>query len=127
MIHLMTITRYVLGQMHPLHPPNMPWQVPRDPRVHVYETPTPGVTVPDPPPAAPPGLDKKVEVLLSWGKWGVMICGLAGLFYCAGQMAIGRKNRSTFAADGASGVPWALGGLSLCVTAAPIVAVFFTK
>ncbi|TDD84325.1 hypothetical protein E1298_20090 [Actinomadura rubrisoli] len=81
--------------------------------------------IPDPPPAPPPGLDKKVETLLAWGKWGVMVCGLAGLFICAGQMAIGRKNRSSFAADGATGVPWALGGLSLAATAAPIVAVFF--
>ncbi|WP_344901472.1 hypothetical protein [Actinomadura meridiana] len=66
-----------------------------------------------------------METLLSWGKWGVLICGVAGLFICAGQMAIGRKNRSTFAADGATGIPWVLGGLSLAATAAPIVGVFF--
>ncbi len=36
-----------------------------------------------------------------------------------------RKNRSTFAADGATGIPWVLGGLSLAATAAPIVGVFF--
>ncbi len=83
------------------------------------------VEVPDPPPAAPPGLDQKMETLLAWGKWGVLICGVAGLFICAGQMAIGRKNRSTFAADGATGIPWVLGGLSLAATAAPIVGVFF--
>ncbi|WP_255205894.1 hypothetical protein [Actinomadura sp. BRA 177] len=35
------------------------------------------------------------------------------------------KNRSTFAADGATGIPWVLGGLSLAATAAPIVGVFF--
>ena len=84
-----------------------------------------GVPVPDPPPAPPPGLDAKMNTLLSWGKWGVLICSVAGLFICAGQMAIGRKNRSTFAADGATGIPWVLGGLSLAATAAPIVAVFF--
>ncbi|MFF0521520.1 hypothetical protein ACFYTC_22660 [Actinomadura nitritigenes] len=84
-----------------------------------------GVPVPDPPPAPPPGLDAKMNTLLSWGKWGVLICGVAGLFICAGQMAIGRKNRSTFAADGATGIPWVLGGLSLAATAAPIVGVFF--
>ncbi|WP_202125113.1 hypothetical protein [Actinomadura physcomitrii] len=83
------------------------------------------VPVPDPPPAPPPGLDAKMNTLLSWGKWGVLICGVAGLFICAGQMAIGRKNRSTFAADGATGIPWVLGGLSLAATAAPIVGVFF--
>ncbi|HEU5023623.1 MAG TPA: hypothetical protein VFV01_01755 [Spirillospora sp.] len=85
----------------------------------------PGVQVPNPPPAPPPGLDAKMNTLLAWGKWGVLICGVAGLFICAGQMAIGRKNRSTFAADGATGIPWVLGGLSLAATAAPIVGVFF--
>ncbi|MEU6038643.1 hypothetical protein ABZ801_24855 [Actinomadura sp. NPDC047616] len=84
-----------------------------------------GVPVPDPAPAAPPGLDDKINTLLAWGKWGVLVCGVAGLFICAGQMAIGRKNRSTFAADGATGIPWVLGGLSLAATAAPIVGVFF--
>ncbi|GLZ15634.1 hypothetical protein Acsp04_58690 [Actinomadura sp. NBRC 104425] len=84
-----------------------------------------GVRVPDPPPAPPPGLEQKIDTLLAWGKWGVLVCGVAGLFICAGQMAIGRKNRSTFAADGATGIPWVLGGLSLAATAAPIVGVFF--
>ncbi|MEV5828912.1 hypothetical protein AB0L25_25465 [Spirillospora sp. NPDC052242] len=88
--------------------------------------PPPALEVPDPPPAPPPGLDAKIQELLAWGKWGVMICGLAGLFICGGQMAIGRKNRSSFAADGATGVPWVLGGLSLVAAAAPIVTVFFT-
>lgn len=86
---------------------------------------SPGVRVPDPPPAPPPGLEQKIDTLLAWGKWGVLVCGVAGLFICAGQMAIGRKNRSTFAADGATGIPWVLGGLSLAATAAPIVGVFF--
>ncbi|WP_433333000.1 hypothetical protein [Spirillospora sp. CA-294931] len=85
----------------------------------------PSVQVPNPPPQAPPGLDAKMQVLLGWGKYGVLVCGVAGLFFCAGQMVIGRKNRSSFAADGATGVPWVLGGLSLAATAAPIVGVFF--
>lgn len=84
-----------------------------------------GPQVPDPAPSPPPGLDDKVNTLLSWGKWAVLICGVAGLFICAGQMAIGRKNRSTFAADGATGIPWVLGGLSLAATASSIVGVFF--
>jgi hypothetical protein len=83
------------------------------------------VDVPNPDPAPPPGMADKMNTLLSWGKWAVMVCGVAGLFICAGQMAIGRKNRSTFAADGATGIPWVLGGLSLAVTASSIVAVFF--
>ncbi len=100
-------------------------------RVAVQELPRPfdgdgpGVKVPDPPPSPPPGLDQKMDTLLAWGKWGVLVCGVAGLFICAGQMAIGRKNRSTFAADGATGIPWVLGGLSLAATAGSIVGVFF--
>ncbi|WP_225991309.1 hypothetical protein [Actinomadura montaniterrae] len=87
---------------------------------------SPGVKVPNPPASPPPGLDAKMNTLLSWGKYGVLICGLAGLFICGGQMAIGRKNRSSFAADGATGIPWVLGGLTLAVSAAGIVGVFFT-
>jgi hypothetical protein len=91
----------------------------------VRESATPAVNVLNPPPQAPPELEGKMNTLLGWGKWGVMVCGIAGLFICAGQMAIGRKNRSTFAADGATGVPWVLGGLSLVATASAIVGVFF--
>ncbi|MBA9002870.1 hypothetical protein [Thermomonospora cellulosilytica] len=83
-----------------------------------------GVQVPDPAPSAPPELSEPVNVIISWGKWGVLVCGVAGLLICAGQMAIGRKNRSSFAADGATGVPWVLGGLSLVATAASIVEMF---
>ncbi|WP_198653317.1 hypothetical protein [Actinocorallia populi] len=83
------------------------------------------VKVPDPAPSAPPGLDDQVSTLIAWGKWGVLVCGVAGLLICGGQMAIGRKNRSSFAADGATGIPWVLGGLSLAATAASIVDVFF--
>ncbi|GAA2614057.1 hypothetical protein GCM10010411_56200 [Actinomadura fulvescens] len=126
-VHPIAFTYGVLARLLELHGGNMPWHVPRDVRVRATETPRPQVPVPDPPPVAPPGLDKKMELLLSWGKYAVLICGLAGLFICAGQMAIGRKNRSTFAADGATGIPWVLGGLSLAVSAASIVGVFFSK
>ncbi|MBO2447149.1 hypothetical protein J4573_08630 [Actinomadura barringtoniae] len=128
MIHPIILTHiYISGRLLPLYEGRTVWLGPGDVQVRATETPSPGVQVPDPPPAAPPGLDKKMELLLSWGKYAVMICGLAGLFLCAGQMAIGRKNRSTFAADGATGVPWVLGGLSLAVTAASVVGVFFSK
>ncbi|MEU5885180.1 hypothetical protein [Spirillospora sp. NPDC047279] len=122
-IHPLSVTIFVLDKIQS-SAAGMPWHVPHGPQV---SAPSPEVKVPDPAPSPPPGLDKKIEVLLSWGKWAVMICGLAGLLYCAGQMGIGRKNRSSFAADGATGIPWALGGLSLAVTAAPIVGVFFSK
>ena len=32
--------------------------------------------VPDPAPQAPPGLAGKVNTILAWGKWGVLICGV---------------------------------------------------
>jgi hypothetical protein len=80
--------------------------------------------IPNPKPAPPPGLQGPINTILSWGKWGVIVAGVAGLLICGAQMAIGRKNRSAFAADGASGIPWVLGGLSLAATASGIVGMF---
>jgi len=83
-------------------------------------------SAPNPAPQAPPGLTASVTTIIAWGKWGVMVCGVAGLLICAGKMAIGHRNRASFAADGATGVPWVLGGLSLAAVAAAIVSVFLT-
>ena len=80
--------------------------------------------VPNPPAQAPPELSAKVNTILGWGKWGVLVCGVAGLLICGGKMAIGHRNRATFAADGATGVPWVLAGLSLAAVASAIVGVF---
>jgi hypothetical protein len=80
--------------------------------------------VPDPAPQAPPGLLGKANTILGWGKWGVLLCGVAGLLISGGKMAIGHRNRSTLAADGATGIPWVIGGLSLVAASAGIVAVF---
>jgi hypothetical protein len=79
--------------------------------------------VPDPPAQAPPGLAVPVDTILGWGKWGVPVCGVAGLLICAGKMTIGHRNRAAFAADGATGIPWVLAGLSLAAVAAAIVGV----
>ena len=79
---------------------------------------------PNPAPQAPPGLTAPVTTIIAWGKWGVLVCGVAGLLICAGKMAIGHRNRASFAADGATGVPWVLGGLSLAAVASAIVSVF---
>jgi hypothetical protein len=81
---------------------------------------------PNPAPLAPPGLTAPVTTIIAWGKWGVLVCGVAGLLICAGKMAIGHRNRASFAADGATGVPWVLGGLSLAAVAAAIVSVFLS-
>lgn len=80
--------------------------------------------VPNPAPQAPPGLAGPVNTVLAWGKWGVLVCGVAGLLTCGAKMAIGHRNRSSFAAEGASGVPWVLGGLSLAAVASAVVGVF---
>jgi hypothetical protein len=83
--------------------------------------------VPDPAPQAPtPVLAKDMSTIIAWGKWMVMVLGVVGLLICAGQMAIGRRNRHSFAADGAAGIPWVLGGLSLAAIAATVVAVFLS-
>jgi len=79
---------------------------------------------PNPPAQAPPGLTAPVNTILGWGKWGVMVCGVAGLLICGGKMAIGHRNRAATAADGATGVPWVLAGLSLAAVAAAIAGVF---
>ena len=79
---------------------------------------------PNPPAQAPPGLSTPVNTILGWGKWGVLVCGVAGLLICSGKMAIGHRNRAATAADGATGVPWVLAGLSLAAVAAAIAGVF---
>lgn len=83
-----------------------------------------GPSIPNPAPSAPPGLAVKASTILAWGKWGALVCGVAGLLICGGKMAIGHRNRASFAADGATGIPWVLGGLSLVAASAGIVAVF---
>ena len=42
-----------------------------------------------------------------------IIAGIVGFGACAIMMIMGRRNRSNMAVDGASGIPWVLGGLSL--------------
>ncbi len=80
--------------------------------------------VPNPAPKAPPGLSRTVNTLLGWWKWGGLIAGVFGLIGCGAMMAIGRRNRSNLAADGASGIPWVLAGLTLIALSSGIVGVF---
>lgn len=80
--------------------------------------------VPNPAPAPPPGLSATVSTLLAWWKWGALIAGLFGLIACGVMMAIGRRNRSSLAADGAAGIPWVLAGLTLVALSSGIVGVF---
>jgi hypothetical protein len=80
--------------------------------------------VPNPAPQAPPGLAGPVNTLLGWWKWGALVAGVFGLIGCGAMMAIGRRNRSNLAADGATGIPWVLAGLTLIALSSGIVGVF---
>jgi hypothetical protein len=73
-------------------------------------------------PAAPiPGLENVASSFIGWLKWILMFGGVAGLLICGIMMAVGRRNRSAFAAEGAAGIPWVIGGLSLGMVATSIV------
>ena len=80
--------------------------------------------IPNPAPVAPPGLASRVSTLLAWWKWGSLVAGVFGLVGCGAMMAIGRRNRSNMAADGATGIPWVLAGLTLIALSSGIVGVF---
>ncbi len=78
---------------------------------------------PNPAPAPPPGLEAPTAMFLSWLKWGALIAGSVGFTLSAIMMIVGRRNRSSMAADGASGIPWIIGGLSVASIAAGVVGV----
>lgn len=92
--------------------------------VAALHTATSAAGAPNPAPAAPPGLSGTVNTLLAWWKWGALIAGVFGLVGCGAMMAIGRRNRSNLAADGATGIPWVLAGLTLIALSSGIVGVF---
>ena len=77
---------------------------------------------PTPPPLPPPGLGARGDTFIAWMTWILRVCGVGGLMACGVMMAVGRRNRSAMAADGAAGIPWVLGGLTLGAVAALIVA-----
>lgn len=93
---------------------------------HAPASPVSGLAagVPDPAPVAPPGLAGDMNTLLAWWKWGALVAGVFGLIACGAMMAIGRRNRSSLAADGATGIPWVLAGLTLIALSSGIVGVF---
>ena len=84
----------------------------------------PAAGVPNPAPQAPPGLSSRINTLLGWWKWGALIAGVFGLVGSGAMMAIRRRNRHSLAADGASGIPWVLAGLTLIALSSGIVGVF---
>ena len=79
------------------------------------------ITVPNPAPATPPGMEAPTNTILGWMKWGGMIGVGTGLI----MMAVGRRNRHALAVDGVSGIPWALSaGVGFSVMSAVIGAIF---
>ena len=82
--------------------------------------------VPNPGPEAPPGMAEPAAQLISWMKWAGIIAGLVGFGMCSVMMILGRRNRSNMAVDGATGIPWVLGGLSTMSLAAGIVGALVT-
>lgn len=75
---------------------------------------------PNPAPVAPPGVDGAATTFLGWMKWIGLIAGVGGLMLSGIMMTVGRRNRHQMAVEGAAGVPWALGGLTLISLAAGI-------
>ncbi len=78
---------------------------------------------PNPAPTPIPGMDGVADMFLGWGKWALIVGGVLGLFICGGMMILGRRNRSATAVDGATGIPWVLGGLTVGAIAAGVVGV----
>ena len=83
-------------------------------------------TVPNPGPLAPPGMEKPAGMLLGWMKWIGLVAGMVGFGMCALMMIVGRRNRSSMAVDGATGIPWVLAGLSLMTLSAGLVGAVLT-
>ena len=77
--------------------------------------------VPNPAPVAPPGFGNAGSNIVSWFKYGGLICCVVGLIVCGMQMAIGRRNRSEMSAQGAIGVPWVGAGIIIIGAASAIV------
>ncbi|HVL51823.1 MAG TPA: hypothetical protein VM754_10035 [Actinomycetota bacterium] len=83
------------------------------------------VSVPNPAPQTPPGMEGPVNTMLGWLKWGGMIACMIGIGTGLIQMAVGRRNRHALAVDGASGIPWALSaGVGFGVMSGLIGAIF---
>jgi hypothetical protein len=84
----------------------------------------PAPLVPDPLPAPPPGFTGPVSTILSWIKWSAIVAGSVGMSVCGIMMILGRRNRSSLAADGAAGIPYVLLGLMVVAAGSAIAGVF---
>ena len=82
-----------------------------------------GPAPPNPPAQAPPGLARPVTTIIAWGKWGVLVCGVAVCSSRPGRWPLATVTVAPWPPYGRP-IPWVLGGLSLAAVAAAIVGVF---
>ncbi|WP_326655672.1 hypothetical protein [Streptomyces sp. NBC_01750] len=75
----------------------------------------------DAPPASPPGMETVMPEWIGWAKYFAIGAGILGLIACGIMMMVGRRNRSHLSAEGANGLLWVLGGLSVVTLAAGVV------
>ena len=78
----------------------------------------------NPAPAAPAEVTAQWSKVMGLGKWIAFAAGAVGLLTAGVMMSVGRRHRSTTAADGAVGIPWVIGGLSTVALAVPLVNLF---
>ncbi|MFF4709592.1 hypothetical protein [Streptomyces sp. NPDC001297] len=77
--------------------------------------------LPNPGPAAPPGMGGTFSDWISWAKYIGMFAGVMGLIACGVMMMVGRRNRSHLAAEGASGLVWVIAGASIVTLSVSMV------
>jgi hypothetical protein len=78
----------------------------------------------NPAPAAPAEVTAQWSKIMGLGKWVAFAAGAVGLLIAGMMMSVGRRHRSSTAADGAVGIPWVIGGLSTVALAVPLVNLF---
>ncbi|MHC3394702.1 hypothetical protein ACLQ2E_35375 [Streptomyces lavendulocolor] len=88
--------------------------------------PTPKPTNWDAPPASPPGMESIMPEWVGWAKFFAIGAGILGIIACGIMMMVGRRNRSHLSAEGANGLLWVLGGLSVVTLAAGVVPAIVT-
>jgi hypothetical protein len=78
----------------------------------------------NPAPAAPAEVTAQWSKVMGLAKWVAFAAGAIGLLVAGVMMSVGRRHRSSTAADGAVGIPWVVGGLSTVALAVPLVNLF---
>jgi hypothetical protein len=78
----------------------------------------------NPAPAAPAEVAAQWSKIMGLAKWAAFAAGAVGLVVAGVMMSLGRRHRSTAAADGAAGIGWAVAGLSTVAVAVPLVNLF---